>query len=81
MNKKMKKLTTEDNRKFLSDLTDETMTNLIRFLCAKQDSLSTCKKIMKNEVERMEDVTKTIKKGKRENEESFLIPFLQILSD
>jgi len=81
MDKKMKKLTTSDNQKFFADLTDETLTNLIRFLCAKQDSLATCHNIMPKELGRMEKVIKSIQKGQREGEQSFLIPFLGIVAD
>ena len=82
MDKKLKKLTTAENQKFLTGLTDDTMTNLIKFLCAKQDSLSTCKRIMPKETDRMQATLKSIVKGKRENvDESFLIPFLQVISD
>lgn len=79
MDRKLKKLTSEDNMKFLTGLTDDTMTNLIKFLCSKQDSLATCKRIMPKETERMQATLKSIKKGARENlDESFLIPFLQV---
>jgi len=81
MDTKMSKLTTPENQKFLTGLSDETMTNLIKFLCARQDSLATCKKIMPKETERMQATLKSIQKGKRENDESFLIPFLQLISD
>ena len=82
MDTKMKKLTTPENQKFLTGLADETMTNLIKFLCSKQDSLATCRRIMPKETERMEATLKGIQKGKRENlDESFLIPFLQLISD
>ena len=78
----MRKLTTPENEKFLTSLADDTMTNLIKFLCSKQDSLSTCRRIMPKETERMEAALKTIQKGKREDaDESFLIPFLQLISD
>ena len=77
----MAKLTTPENHKFLNALSDETMTNLIKFLCSRQDSLATCKRIMPKETERMQATLKTIQKGKREKDESFLIPFLQLISD
>lgn len=82
MDKKLKKLTTPENQRFLTGLTDDTMTNLIKFLCTKQDSLQTCKQIMPKVTERLQATLKTIQKGKRENvDESFLIPFLQVISD
>jgi len=78
---KMKKLTTDDNRKFFTELTDETMTGLIKFLCTKQDSVDSCKKQMPKVVKRLETTMSAVKKGEREQEQSFLIPFLQIVSD
>ena len=82
MDKKIKKLTSADNQKFFKTLTDDTMTNLIKFLCAKQDSLVACRTIMPTEVARMESTLKSIQKGKREEgQESFLLPFLRILND
>lgn len=82
MDSKMKKLTTPENQKFLTGLADETMTNLIKFLCSKQDSLATCKRVMPKDTERMQATLKSIQKGKRENaDESYLIPFLQLISD
>lgn len=81
MDKKTKKLTTPENQKFFSSLADDTMTNLIKFLCAKQDSLASCKGSMPTAVKRMEQTMKGIEKGKREKQESFMLPFLSILTD
>lgn len=81
MDKKLVKLTSADNKKFFNTLTDDTMTNLIKFLCSKQDSMETCRNVMPKELARMEKTIKSIPKGQREGEESFLIPFLQVIAD
>ena len=81
MQRKMKKLTTEEKFKFLDTMSDDAMTNMIEFLCSKQDSVATCKKLMPEPMVRMEAVFKEIKKEDRNDAESFLIPFLDVIAE
>lgn len=81
MTKKLKALTTESKRVFLEKMTDDAMTNLIEFLCSKQNSVQTCKSLMPSAMSRMDESFKKAKKGDRRKSESYLMPFLDVISE
>jgi len=81
MTNKLKTLTTDAKRVFLEKMTDDAMTNLIEFLCSKQNSVQTCKSIMPEPMVRMEKSFKDAKKGDRRKSESYLMPFLDVISE
>jgi len=81
MTRKMKKLTTEDNQKFLDKMSDDAMQGMMDFLCSKQKSVQVCKELLPEPMTRMEDVFKNVKKGENAEQESYLIPFLDVVSE
>jgi len=81
MKEKLKNMTNEDKQNYLEKMTDDALTNLINFLCSKQNSVETCQKIMPEAVTRMEKTFKETKKGDRRKSESYLIPFLDVISE
>lgn len=78
---KLTKLTTDPKKVFIEKLTDDSMTNLIEFLCSKQNSIETCQKLMPEEMQKMEKVFKETKKSDRNKKQSYLIPFLDIVAE
>lgn len=81
MSNKLKSLTTSSKQKFLEKMTDDAMTNLIEFLCSKQKSVEKCKDLMPEAMTRMEKSFKEAKKGDRRKSESYLMPFLDVISE
>jgi hypothetical protein len=78
---KLKTLTSEPKRIFLEKMTDDAMTNLIEFLCTKQNSVDTCNKLMPNDMKRMTQTFKDVKKSDVNVKQSYLIPFLDVVSE
>ena len=60
-------------------MANESLSSLIDFLCAKQNSLKACKKEMPDAMKRMAAIFKN--PGPKQKMESYLIPFLDVLSD
>lgn len=75
----MRSMTNETNKKFLEDIANETLTGLINFLCSKYDSINKCRQLMPNPMKQLKAVFKN--PGPKEKFESYLMPFLDILSD
>jgi hypothetical protein len=78
---KMQKMTTDEKFKFMEKLSDDAMTNMIEFLCSKQDSVQTCKKIMPEPIKVMEKIFSEAKLTDRNDKESYLIPFLDVIAE
>ena len=80
LNKKIKSMTNEANRKFIEQLANESLSNLIDFLCTGYQQINTCKSKMPDPMKRLAATFKNPAAGK-EKFSSFLIPFLDILTD
>lgn len=81
MTEKMKKLTTKEKHDVLEKMSDDAMTSLINFLCSKQSSVTVCDGLMPEPMARMKKVFTEAKKGEHAERESYLIPFLDVISE
>lgn len=64
---------------FTEQQASESLSSLIDFLCSKQNSLKACKREMPDAMKRMASTFKN--PGPKQKLESYLIPFLNVLSD